>query len=696
MLIGAWAFAVYGLSAAAALALSRRYVQPLRTRTCVLLASLPLLFTGRALLTGGAYAGVDILYADAPLSAHKEELGISGVRSPSLGDVVYQHIPWRYAVRRALQHGQLPLWNPNVLVGEPLIAVQQAGVLRPSVWIGMLLPPASSWTFDVTMRLFTALLCAYLFLADLGCGPASALLGAAGWAFSDFLIFFLGFSIAPPTAPFPLALLGARRVAREPSAKSGALLTIALASGLAGGHPETAVHTSTAAALYFFFELAGRPRGSRLRSCAVGVGASALALGLCAVVLLPMAEILPVTYEHALRKGWYALQKRSVSADESLFRLSSQIVPYGVGVDGVSAVKPHHLVPSSYAGALLLPFAAVGLFSSRRERWFFLALGLGSLAVCAKTAAADWIAKLPFFDIAINEYMIILVTFSVCVLAALGTERLERREGGVAFAVSAVVMALLVALVFRGARAQLEALGMPAAYVQWRLLLQVVPLLFAVGLVAARQAWPGVPAVAAIVALFAAERLLVAGAVNPTLPTQAFYPPVSVLDRIPREEPCRFAALGITLIPNMPTVYEIQDVRGYEAMKLVRLVQTFPLWCVNQGVWFNRIDDPTRPFLSFINVRWFLLPLDALVPAGWRVLAESRRERLVENPGALERAFAPRMLRGDPEPGARLAILGDIADFRERGVLDDDRAARGRRTDGPRSRSSRGHRPVSR
>ena len=30
------------------------------------------------------------------------------------------------------------------------------------------------------------------------------------------------------------------------------------------------------------------------------------------------------------------------------------------------------------------------------------------------------------------------------------------------------------------------------------------------------------------------------------------------------------------------------------------------------------------------------------------------------------------MLRGDPEPGARLAILGDIADFRERGVLDDD------------------------
>ncbi len=669
MLIGAGALAVYGLSAAAALALSHRYVRPLRFGTCVLLAALPLLLTGRAMIQGGAYASVDILYADPPLRAHREELGISGVRSPSLGDVVYQHIPWRYAVRRALRHGQIPLWNPNVLAGEPLIAVQQAGVLRPAVWIGMLLPPAASWTFDVTVRLFTALLCAYLFLADLGCGTAPALLGAAGWAFSDFLVFFLGFSIAPPTAPFPLALLGARRVVREPGERSGALLTVALAGALAGGHPETAVHTGTAAALYFLFDLARAPRGNRLRSCAVGAAASVLALGLCAVVLLPMAEILPVTYEHALRKGWYALQKRSVPAAESLFRLASQIVPYGVGVDGVSAIKPGHLVPSSYAGALLLPFAAIGLASRRRERWFFLALGLASLAVCTKTAAADWIARLPFFDIAINEYMIVLVAFSACALAALGAQRVAEGRSRAALFVAIGSAAILLALVHERLRPSMNSLHTPPAYRHARLAEQLAPLLAAGVAIAALGRRRAPEGVAVATVILVASRVLEEGRVNPTIRAEAFYPPPAVLARVPRDAPWRIAAVGNRFLPNLSAVYDVEDVRGYSAMTLLALRETDELWCVPQGVWFNRIDDPARPFLSFLNMRWALLPAGAPSPPGWPVIAEAEGLRLVENPHALPRAFVPGRVRGEPDAGKRLALLRTIKDFQSDGVV---------------------------
>ena len=669
MLIGAATLVVYGLTAAAAFALSHRYVRPLRFGTCVLLAALPLLFTGRAMIQGGAYASVDILYADPPLSAHREELGISGVRSPSLGDVVYQHIPWRYAVRRALRHGQVPLWNPNVLAGEPLIGVQQAGVLRPAVWIGMLLPPAASWTFDVTIRLFTALLCAYLFLDDLGCGTAPALLGAAGWAFSDFLVFFLGFSIAPPTAPFPLALLGARRVVRQPDARSGALLTVALAAALAGGHPETAVHTGTAAALYFLFELAGAPRGNRARSCAVGAAASFLALGLCAVVLLPMAEILPVTAEHAFRKSWYALQKRSVPGGESLFRLAPQIVPYGVGVDGVSAIKPGYLVPSSYAGALLLPFAAVGLASRRRERWFFLALGLASLAVCVKTAAADWIAKLPFFDIAINEYMIVLVAFSVCALAALGAQRVSEGRSRAALLTAMAWAAILLALVHEHFRPTMNVLHMPPAYRHARLAEQLAPLLAAGAVTAALGRRRVAKAVAVTTAIFVASRVVEEGRVNPTIRSEAFYPLPAVLARVPRDAPWRIAAVGNRFLPNLSAVYDVEDVRGYSAMTLQALRETDELWCVPQGVWFNRVDDPARPFLSFLNMRWALLPAGAPPPSGWPVIAEAEGLRLVENPGALPRAFVPGRLRGEADRARRLALLGTIPDFRKEGVL---------------------------
>jgi hypothetical protein len=47
-------------------------------------------------------------------------------RTPLLSDVVCSSIPWHAAVRDALLHGRLPLWNPYLLGGEPLLAVQQA------------------------------------------------------------------------------------------------------------------------------------------------------------------------------------------------------------------------------------------------------------------------------------------------------------------------------------------------------------------------------------------------------------------------------------------------------------------------------------------------------------------------------------------------------------------------------------------
>src|SRR5690349_8639592 len=74
-------------------------------------------------------------------------------------------------------------------------------------------------------------------------------------------------------------------------------------------------------------------------------------------------------------------------------------------------------------------------------------------------------------------------------------------------------------------------------------------------------------------------------------------------------EPYRVAGIGNALVPNVSAVYGIEDVRAYEAMTLSRLRDTFPLWCVPQGVWFNRVDDATRPFLSFLNVRWLLTEL---------------------------------------------------------------------------------------
>ena len=347
-------------------------------------------------------------------------------------------------------------------------------------------------------------------------------------------------------------------------------------------------------------------------------------------------------------------------------------MPYVVGVDGHGGVKDGFLVPSAYAGTLLFPFAFVGLSARRREGWFFLGFGLLILSVCVKTFAADIIATLPFFDIAINEYLIIVPIVCLCAAAALGADRLRQGQGRQALLVGAAISLVAVSLLYRQFAPLMKSLGMPAVYRRERLLLQLVPLLLGVCAAALSPRRLASTGLGMALVIFTASRLLEAGRINPIMPADAFYPPLPILAGIPRGVPARMTALGNAFIPNAAAVYGLEDVRGYEAMTLGTFWQTYPSWCVSQGFWFNRIDDPTTPFLAFLNVRWVLTPLDAPVPAGWTVLSESDGLRLLENPGALARVFVPAFYRGEPDSGKRLALIGEVQDFGQRGVIATD------------------------
>lgn len=147
----------------------------------------------------------------------------------------------------------------------------------------------------------------------------------------------------------------------------------------------------------------------------------------------------------------------------------------------------------------------------------------------------------------------------------------------------------------------------------------------------------------AILALVLAERAIEDGQFYPALPKRMFYPEVPLIAAVPHDG--RIAGIGSALIPNNAALYGLEDSRGYNAMTNRRLTETYPLWSVYQRAWFNRIDDLSRPFLSFLNVRYAFTQTGLPVPEGWRVLAEDRGTRLVENTRALPRAFVPPQVR---------------------------------------------------
>jgi hypothetical protein len=316
---------------------------------------------------------------------------------------------------------------------------------------------------------------------------------------------------------------------------------------------------------------------------------------------------------------------------------------------------------------------------------------LGATVGARFPGITDAITKLPFFDIGLNDRMVFLAAFSTAALAALGAEWLAektvetdesgetehtaaRRRARRVFAVVACVAAAGAVWAMHtspSASHRFAKLELPEEFFRERLLAQLVPL------GAAAAVWLLLPrrrlgaAVAASAVLLAGERFVEEREVYPTYPASAFYPPVEAFRSIPRDAPYRFAAIGFAFVPNISALYELEDVRGYEAMNFKPLVDTHPLWCVPQGVWFNRVDDPTRPFLSFLNVRWVFAAPDWDPPAGWPVLYRGEEGVLVENPRVVPRAFAPRSYWMEPDPARRLARMGTMTDFASEGVLDE-------------------------
>ena len=657
---------VYFGAGAAFVWLAHRLVLPVRRLAGVALVALPLLFAGKALLTGGVLGPLDIAYQAYPLKALSAEVGIEGVRSPILADVVMQNIPWQVGVRDALAEGRLR-WNPYMLAGEPLLAAQQHGALHPATWLGFLLPPPQAWTLGMALRIFLALLCAYVFFRDLGCGEFASLFAACGWAFCDYLVFHLGWQLQPAAAPYPLLLLGLRRLAREVSVRAVGLTVAALVLIVSAGHPETVLHGVAGAGVFFLFQLGWAGRDRRRRPLLLSLAAGVLALGLSAVLLLPLLEGLPHTVEHVVRKEVYAKSDRSVPVGRSLERASKTVIPYAHGVSGRSAEDPFFTGPAGYAGSILLPLAMLGLFSRRREKWPLLIAGVAGLATWARFPVVnDAICRLPLFDIALNERLVFLTAFAVVALATFGLERFTEAGDRPRALIPIAFCIVALAVLFLRAHPGLVVLGMSQRDQALLLGLQLLPLAL-LGLAAVKRESAGLVAPAALVLLLA-QRWGEESRLYPTLPAKAFAPHVPILDGIPRGKPFRMTAVGWTFLPNVSMIYHLEDVRGYEAMTFAPLYETEPLWCIPQPVSFNRVDDPTRPFLSFLNVRWVIAPPGYSAPPGWTVAGDDRTGRLLENPNVLPRVFAPRTYFREADRGRQLERLQSIADFGESGV----------------------------
>lgn len=205
-----------------------------------------------------------------------------GDQPPLTGDAVIQNYPLRVLAGSLLAGGHLPLWDPYLWSGTPLLAGANAGALFPLTALFMALPPLAAWVATQVAIIGTGATGTLLLGRAQGLSRRGATIAGASFGFGAFLLGQLEHTgLAEGTSLLPVLVLSLH-LTRARRRGAPALLAVTTALLLATGEPR-AMTLGAVAGVVVGLVLLAEPRAGRGRfvvavtvAVAIGVLVSAL------------------------------------------------------------------------------------------------------------------------------------------------------------------------------------------------------------------------------------------------------------------------------------------------------------------------------------------------------------------------------------------------------------------------------------
>ncbi len=625
-------------------------------------------FTGRALSQTGALREMSPWRGEVAPSAPP----LPGTRAVNrvLDDQSREFLPFFLVARESIRRGELPLWNPTIFTGTPLLADAQSAVLFPLNAGHYLLPPPWGFTASALAKLLLAGLAAWILGRRLGQSPEAAIVSGLAWAFCSFGVFWLSHPHTNATALFPLLIAAAGDAVDRPGGRVRAAIGVLVALQLLGGHVEIAFLEAVAGAAWVAMRCfaSGRSTG---RAFATWIGGHLLGAAMGAIVLFPFVEFLLDSATWRIRSGanpfflpqvaWWAL------LSPGLFSLPG----WGAGPNLL-----HALAPNVGLAALLLAATALLARPSGSRLALAAIAALGWVIATGPGPVAGLLVRLPLFRQNPNYYAVLFPLLALAMLAGFGVDALldPRRRGDPlaptlaaararrSLAIAAVALALPLAWLAAGGARALEpsfaSLGAAApagvaeglAHAARRSLVVLALCWGACASLASQRHRLALPAVAGLVF----TELWFAGVSwNPWVRADEALPPrPRSIAAISAEgaAPPRVAAAGDVLPPGTGIFADLHDVRGYD----VPVLATFHAWFGRalggrDTFWVYELPEirpEAGPFLDAAAVGWTLEP-GTDVGTGGSVEASAR-------PGAFPRAYLVSSAEAAPDADAAL------------------------------------------
>ncbi|HZI67585.1 MAG TPA: hypothetical protein VFF17_13560 [Thermoanaerobaculia bacterium] len=397
---------------------------------------------GRAILSGLAVA---VLFS-LPLVPE-----IVGSRRLVFRDAHVTHWPWRRVAMDLVSSGKAPFVNETASGGQPLLANPNAVLLYPSLLLEKLVPPASAFNLHYLLHVLWAYFGARALASRLGVSDGGAFFSGVAYAFSGAMLSYASaFANAGPAAAWlPWCAAAVLDLARADTwrmrIRASAATGLAFGLQFLAGEPAISLLTGVfAAALAAAAWLASRrdrlASGGRL--AAGGALAAAVGLGVAAPLLLPLLEIVRLTF-----RGQHLYSARAFGASPfAPWQMVEWLFPRFAGDPG-SLGEGAHWQYRLHEGDLVylwsvtfgvLPLLVVLAAGIRRAFWSRRAIFLAAGAVV--TLAFSFGFALPFYRLLYSAEFLrrlrypikfyLLTTLCVALLSGFAVDALRRRRGG--------------------------------------------------------------------------------------------------------------------------------------------------------------------------------------------------------------------------------------------------------------------------
>lgn len=632
------------------------------------------------------------------------------VNNPITSDVVLQVYPRRVFANAMLRQGVLPLWNPTILTGTPLLADGQMTFFYPPSLLLIVLPLVQAFGYFAFAQVLLAAFGSYLAARLAGCGRGPATVAGVAYMFSGYLLTWLQFPHhSAAAAMLPWCIWAVARASARPSTGRWLVAAVALAMPPLV-HIQIAFYTYVSAGLYVLVEaLCARTMRRRLALVAGFAAACLLAFALCAVQLLPQI---------ALSSGGQRLEQAANTFTPhaqftSLLRLVLPEIGGQPRADSPAWGPATLAQPAPYAGLVPLALAICALmFSRRRTTTFFALLAIGSFALALGSPLLQLFILLfpPYRQFGAHERWLAVWGFAVPMLAGLGAQALLDRDAeqdaaaGRALWLNRALLGLTALFVLVWGLWHLQLFRPGSRYglyiTEIRRHSLTAPVLLGLASAAALAAaairqTPPLLARAGLVAVIAIDLLWYGGSFNIAVSPNIFKPTPDLTRAVPdagapdsgqplypltqqitflRRQPgiFRFSTGDYPVfLPNLGTAFGLEDVRGYQSLYLARYNRLVRLI---DGKDYTRIagegSTSYKPYLTsaykhrrlldMLNVQYILFPPGSKNVPLYEPLELAHRSdegTIYRNPRALPRAWLVHQVETLPTDDEQLARL---------------------------------------